>query len=122
MPLTQRGLAHGLRYVTGHSQDGAPLNLDWKGLADPDTTLVVYMGLAQIDYIAKQLLAAGLPAGTPAAAVQSGTTPRQRHVVASLGTIAEATEALGGGPVLFIIGRVVALAPAGRLRHALAPA
>ncbi|RAI55189.1 uroporphyrinogen-III C-methyltransferase [Roseicella frigidaeris] len=123
LPLTQRGLAHGLRYVTGHGQDGVPLELDWAGLADPDTTLVVYMGLGQIGRIADRLLAAGLPATTPAAAVQSGTTPRQRHLVATLGTLAGAAAALRGeGPVLFIIGRVVALAPAEQSCHALASA
>lgn len=123
LPLTQRGLAQGLRYVTGHAQDGTSLDLDWAGLADPETTLVVYMGLGQIGRIAERLVAAGLPASTPVAAVQSGTTPRQRHRIATLGTIAEAASDLGdGGPVLFIIGRVVALAPAGAACHALVEA
>lgn len=124
VPLTHRGLAHGVRYVTGHCQGDGALGLDWEGLADPDTTLVVYMGFAQIGEIAARLVAAGLPAATPAAAVQSGTTPRQRHLVATLGTVAEtASEGLrDGGPVLFIIGRVVALAPAGARRRALAVA
>ena len=121
VPLTHRGLAHGVRYVTGHCQGDAALDLDWAGLADPDTTLVVYMGFSQIGEIAARLAAAGLPAATPVAAVQSGTTPRQRHAVATLGTVQAAAGALGGGgPVLFIIGRVVALAPAGASRHALA--
>jgi uroporphyrin-III C-methyltransferase len=122
VPLTHRGLAHGVRYVTGHCQGDEALELDWAGLADPDTTLVVYMGLAQIGEIAARLVAAGLPAATPVAAVQSGTTPRQRHLVASLGRIAEAVGALpgDGGPVLFIVGRVVALAPAGTRHDALA--
>lgn len=121
VPLTHRGLAHGVRYVTGHCQGDAALDLDWAGLADPDTTLVVYMGFSQIGEIAARLAAAGLPAATPVAAVQSGTTPRQRHAVATLGTVQAAAGALGGGgPVLFIIGRVVALAPAGAPRHALA--
>lgn len=122
VPLTHRGLAHGVRYVTGHCQGDGALDLDWSGLADPDTTLVVYMGFAQIGEIAARLVAAGLPAATPVAAVQSGTTPRQRHTVATLGSVAEAAGTLGGGPVLFIIGRVVALAPAGAQRHALVPA
>ncbi|GAA0594573.1 uroporphyrinogen-III C-methyltransferase [Craurococcus roseus] len=121
VPLTHRGLAHGVRYVTGHCQGDAALDLDWAGLADPDTTLVVYMGFSQIGEIAARLAAAGLPPATPVAAVQSGTTPRQRHAVATLGTVQAAAGALGGGgPVLFIIGRVVALAPAGAPRHALA--
>ena len=82
------------------------------------------MGLAQIGEIAGRLVEAGLPAATPVAAVQSGTTPRQRHLVASLGTIAGSVDALpgDGGPVLFIIGRVVALAPTGARQHALVPA
>ena len=82
------------------------------------------MGFAQIGEIADRLVAAGLPASTPVAAVQSGTTPRQRHAVATLGTAAEAAASLGGrgGPVLFIIGQVVALASAGAPRHALVPA
>lgn len=123
VPLTHRGLASGVRYVTGHCQGGADVELDWAGLADPDTTLVVYMGLGQIGRIAGRLVAAGLPASTPVAAVQSGTTPRQRHLVATLGTAAEAAAGLGGGgPVLFIVGRVVALAPAGEAYRASAPA
>ena len=125
VPLTHRGAAHGVRYVTGHCQGDAEPDLDWAGLADPDTTLVVYMGLARITEIAARLTEAGLPATTPVAAVQSGTTPRQRHLTASLGTVADIVRALGGGggPVLFIIGRVVALAPpATAARHALAPA
>jgi uroporphyrin-III C-methyltransferase len=123
VPLTHRGLAHGVRYITGHCQNDGALELDWAGLADPDTTLIVYMGFAQIGEIASRLVAMGLPASTPVAAVQSGTTPRQRHTIATLGTVAEASAALdASGPVLFIIGRVVALAPAGTPRHALAPA
>lgn len=112
VPLTHRGMANGVRYVTGHCQGDAPLDLDWRGLADPDTTLVIYMGLAQIARIAAALIAAGLPAETPFAAVQNGTTPRQRHRVGTLGEAAAIAASLPeGGPVLFIIGRVVALAP-----------
>lgn len=112
VPLTHRALAHGLRYVTGHCQDGGELDLDWSGLADPDTTLVIYMGLAQVGQIAGRLIAAGLPASTPVAAVQSGTTPRQRHRLARLDRIAEEAGLLAdNGPTLFIIGRVVSLAP-----------
>ncbi len=110
IPLTHRGLASGVRYVTGHGRDNANLDLDWHGLADPDTTLVVYMGTANLPTIAIRLIAAGLPATTPAAAICSGTRPSQRHVVATLGDIAGvASAAHFEGPVLFVIGRVVNL-------------
>ncbi|MEJ5231893.1 MAG: uroporphyrinogen-III C-methyltransferase [Geminicoccaceae bacterium] len=108
IPLTHRGLATGVRLVTGHCREDEPLELDWRGLADPDTTLVVYMGLAQIDRIVAQLVAAGLAPATPAAAIAEGTTPRERVVRAPLATIAEAVRAARlGSPTLFVIGRVV---------------
>ncbi len=112
VPLTHRGMANSVRYVTGHCQGDGPLVLDWQGLADPDTTLVIYMGLAQIAHIAAALVAAGLSADTPFAAVQNGTTPRQRHRIGTLGDAAAIAASLPeGGPVLFIVGRVVAIAP-----------
>lgn len=129
VPLTHRGMANGVRYITGHCQRDTPLDLDWRGLADPDTTLVVYMGLAQIEAIAAALIAAGMPAEMPIAAVQNATTPRQRHRIGRLRDAATIVAALpAGGPVLFIIGRVVALAPGAeavpstdRVCHAAAP-
>ena len=48
IPLTHRGLATGVRFLTGHCRAGVGLDLNWQSLADPDTTLVVYMGLANL--------------------------------------------------------------------------
>lgn len=111
VPLTHRGLASSVRYLTGHCRADLPLNLDWKGLADPDTTLVVYMGLANIEEIARRLIEHGLAADTPAVAVCQGTTPRERRVCARLDDLAKAAKTAGfDGPVLFIIGQVAALA------------
>jgi uroporphyrin-III C-methyltransferase len=111
IPLTHRGVATSLRYITGHCRSDAELDFDWQGLADPDTTLVVYMGLANIGQIVGRLVAAGLPQDTPVAAVANGTTSRQSHVVATLGTISSEVETIAeDGPVLFVIGKVVGLA------------
>ncbi|MGE5503971.1 MAG: uroporphyrinogen-III C-methyltransferase, partial [Actinomycetota bacterium] len=70
IPLTHRGLAMGVRFVTGHAREGLPLAHDWSKLADPDCTLVIYMGLTTLPLIADELVKAGLPADTTAAAVQ----------------------------------------------------
>jgi len=111
VPLTHRGLATGVRYVTGHCRSNQPLALDWASLADADTTLVVYMGLANIDEIASNLIAHGLSSDTPALAICQGTTLRERRLFASLGDLPNAARtAEFAGPVLFIIGRVVAIA------------
>ena len=77
VPLTHRGLATGVRYVTGHRAAGLPLELDWESLASIDTTLVVYMGVSNIAEIALRLMAAGLPGSLPVLAVSSATTPRE---------------------------------------------
>jgi len=107
VPLTHRGLANGVRFVAGHCRDDLDLDLDWRGLADPNTTLVIHMGRANIAMIADKLIEHGLSESTPAAAIANGTTHRQRQVLAPLGAIA--AEAAGlAGPVLFIIGRTVA--------------
>jgi uroporphyrin-III C-methyltransferase len=109
VPLTHRGLSNGVRYVTGHCRGGRELELDWRGLADPDTTLVLYMAAAHIGQIAVRLIAEGLPESTPAAAIANGTRPNQEVAIATLGEIAEAAATIEG-PVLFLIGKVVGLA------------
>jgi uroporphyrin-III C-methyltransferase/precorrin-2 dehydrogenase/sirohydrochlorin ferrochelatase/uroporphyrin-III C-methyltransferase len=108
IPLTHRGIARSVRFVTGHCKADEPLDLDWAGLADPETTLVVYMGLAQIAEIAARLVACGLPPAMPAAAIFDGCGCRQRVVRSTLERIAAAVAATrNGGPTLFVIGRVV---------------
>ena len=111
IPLTHRGMAKGLRFITGHRQDDQDLDIDWKTLADPETTLVVYMGLRNVARICGELLAAGMPPDMPAVAIEKGTTPEQRIVTSTLAALPAAIKEAGlGAPTLVIIGRVVALA------------
>ncbi|MGE5516303.1 MAG: uroporphyrinogen-III C-methyltransferase [Bacteroidota bacterium] len=111
IPLTHRGLAQGVRLVTGHWREGQPLEYDWHLLADPNCTLVIYMGLTHLGEITAKLIEAGLSADTPAAAVENGTTPRQRRVIATLAELPAQVAAAGmKPPTLLIIGKVVSLA------------
>lgn len=112
IPLTHRGLATGVRYVTGHRMQGEDaLDLDWETLADEHTTLVVYMGLNNLPLISQNLITHGLPAATPAAAIQQGTLDSQKRVVGTLATLPAMVEEAGlQSPALLIIGKVVSLA------------
>jgi uroporphyrin-III C-methyltransferase len=111
IPVTARGLARSFAVVTGHTADGEKPDLG--GLAGVDT-LVVLMGLANLAALAAQLLASGREPATPAACIQSATTPEQRVTRATLGTIAEAAERDGlRSPVVIVIGAVAALGDVG---------
>lgn len=110
VPLTHRGLATGVRYVTGHRQANGTLDLDWKSLASEETTLVVYMGVANIGQIALRLVAEGLSETTPVMAIANATTPRETRLFSRLGQVAlDVRDAELKAPVLFVIGKVVTL-------------
>uniref|UniRef100_R7WEX5 uroporphyrinogen-III C-methyltransferase n=1 Tax=Aegilops tauschii TaxID=37682 RepID=R7WEX5_AEGTA len=102
-----------VRFLTGHSRNGGtdPLHVA-ENAADPDTTLVVYMGLSTLPSLAPKLMKHGLPPDTPAVAVERGTTPQQRMVFAMLKDLVnEVHSADLVSPTLIIIGKVVALSP-----------
>ncbi|GAA0150086.1 methyltransferase [Lithospermum erythrorhizon] len=71
IPLTHRGVANSVRFLTDHSQKGGtdPLFVA-ENAADPDSTLVVYMELATLHSLASKLMCHGLPPDTPAAAIE----------------------------------------------------
>lgn len=111
IPLTHRGLAHGVQFVTGHWREDQPLELDWHRLADPDQTLAIYMGLANLSHICQRLIKAGLVAETPAAVIENGTLPRQRTLTTTLQELPEQVqENQMRAPVLVVIGHVVTMA------------
>jgi uroporphyrin-III C-methyltransferase len=109
IPVTHRDVARGVTFVTGHTRDGA--GPDWAALAKIDTTLVIYMGMQRVAEITAALQAAGMSGATPAAAIQHGTTELQRHVIATLATLADAARGAElGSPALLVIGKVVGFA------------
>ncbi len=110
IPLTHRDHAQACVFVTGHLKDGE-IALDWPMLARPRQTVVIYMGAETLPVIARRLIEHGLPAATPVALIENGTTDRERRVVGTLGTIErQAMRARLHGPTLCMVGEVVGLA------------
>ena len=109
IPLTHRDYAHACVFVTGHLKDGS-VDLDWPALARPQQTVVVYMGVAALAEICRQLIKHGMAEDMPAAVVQQATTRKQRVVSGSLQTLPTLARAAAiKAPALIIIGEVVKL-------------
>lgn len=111
VPVTHRGLTHGFTVVSGHLPPGHPQSLtDWVALARSGTTLVVLMGVATLASITHVLLAAGLPASTPAAIVGDAGHARQRTLYSTLeGVARDASDAAVAPPAVVVIGAVAGL-------------
>ncbi len=115
IPLTHRDYAQSCIFTTGHlkpknSTQQNIVELDWVALTRPNQTVVIYMGLVGLDQICAKLIEHGLPATTPAAVVQQGTTLKQRVVVGDLTNLAEKTGLANlKPPCLIIVGSVVKL-------------
>lgn len=109
IPLTHRDHAQSCIFVTGHLKDGS-MDLDWEALARPHQTVVVYMGLLGVATLCESLIAHGMPASTPAALIQQGTTLRQRVLSGSLETLPDIViREQPKAPTLIIVGGVVSL-------------
>ncbi len=113
VPLTHRDHAGTLVIATGHLQgegDSATVALDWPALARPRQTVVIYMGIGTLGVICRQLIAHGLPAGTPAALIERATWPQQRSVFGTLQNLPDLQVAHHiKPPALIMIGDTVAL-------------
>ncbi|MDO8912790.1 MAG: uroporphyrinogen-III C-methyltransferase [Phenylobacterium sp.] len=111
-PLTHRGAAQAVTFVTGHAATGETPDLDWAGLAKANHTVVIYMGLSTAGGIAERLMAAGRAGATPALIVENASRAEERRVVTDLAGLAAAAADVSG-PALLIVGEAMALAQAG---------
>lgn len=110
IPVTHRDFASSLHIITGHARAGGELNINFRALAEAGGTLVFLMGVTSMGRICRGLLEAGMAPDTPAALVESGTTPQQRKVRSTLAQLPEEAAAQGiHPPAVLIVGQVCAL-------------
>ncbi len=109
IPVTQRGTAAQVTFVTGHEDPTRPESaIDWASLAATPGTLVFLMGVGALEENARRLIAHGMRADTPAAVISHGTRPDQRTVTAPLARIADAAAELPA-PAITVVGEVALL-------------
>jgi uroporphyrin-III C-methyltransferase len=108
IPLTHREHVSGVHFFTGHGCHDIEPKLDWQVLAHEDKTLVIYMGLTNIQTIVKRLAQNGMKKTTPAVIVENGTLKKQRQFFGKLGELPKIIEQNSiKSPALIIIGYVV---------------
>jgi uroporphyrin-III C-methyltransferase len=109
IPVTHRGLCAGVTFLSGHSTGDE--NPDWDALVRSRTTLVIFMGVAGMHGIVERLLAAGMPADTPAAAIERATWADQRVFRIALARLPEHAARAGlRSPAILVVGACAALA------------
>jgi uroporphyrin-III C-methyltransferase len=109
IPLTHRGLGSSVAVVTANLAGGA--RQDLRRVATSTDTLVVLMAAGSLGEVCAELIDAGRPAAEPAAVVQWASTPRQRSVGGTLGSLPElVADARIGAPATLVVGRVAGLA------------
>lgn len=115
-PLTHRGSAQAVTFVTGHAAAGKEPDLDWESLAKANQTVVIYMGLSTAAGIAARLVSAGREASTPALIVENASRADERRILTTLAGLPAAAQGLTG-PALLIVGEAMALASTEDLRE-----
>jgi uroporphyrin-III C-methyltransferase len=109
IPVTHRDWSRGVTLLTGHTRDGKPL--DWHALVRSGTTLVIYMGIANLATIVAGLRAGGMAERTPVAVIENGTLAGQRSLITGLDEVVAAVAAAGlASPAIIVVGEVVRLA------------
>ncbi len=112
IPCTDRKEASYVMFVTGHKAVGkATSGVPWDWVAGAKNgTVIIYMGVSEIDSIVKRLLEGGMPPDRPAAAVERGTFPTQRVITTTLSELPEKVAQSGiRPPTVFVIGEIVNL-------------
>lgn len=112
IPVTHRAHCTQFTVFTGHEDASkSESTLDIAGIAAAKGTKIMLMGMSRLRQTLDALMEAGQSGSVPAAAVQWAATGRQRSVIATVATLADAVERAGiGSPAVVVIGEVVSAA------------
>lgn len=113
IPATMRGVNQAIVLATGHSAEGEAdpvAALDWSALARLGQPIVLYMSVRNLGVIAGRLIAGGMRADMPAAAISRAASPEQTLLVGTLATLPDLLERHPlPTPALIVIGGIVAM-------------
>lgn len=106
-PLTHRGEARRVVYLTARTRDDGSVALDTPAAADTGATLVFYMASHVAADVQRGLLASGRSDQEPVLIIESAGTSRARALPGTIIDITQRTGQLAAGPVVIVVGDAV---------------
>ena len=109
IPLTHRNGASSVTFVTGHeTSEKKEKSVNWRQLAVSSNSLVIYMGIRNIEFIVQELIRGGMRRDTKCAAIQEATLKNQKSLMTELSKLPEVIKENNiKPPAIVIIGRIV---------------
>jgi len=108
IPLTFRGEADGVIYLSGHNYEDKEPELDYAHLAKTKCTIVFYMAIKNIGAIAANFIKHGADEKLECAVIQNISSKNQKHIFSNLKNIeADIISNSISNPAIIIIGSVV---------------
>jgi uroporphyrin-III C-methyltransferase len=110
IPVTHRDFASSVTFITGHESEKEVSSIDWVWLAKTPGTIVIYMGVKNIQQISSRLIENGMSASTKVAVIENGFRENQRVTCMTLDELPKAAVRVGfKAPAIVVIGEVVSL-------------
>lgn len=101
--LTHRDKARSVRFITGHSKNGGlPGDIDWRAVADSNTTTIFYMGGRTARSVSAALLSNGMPASTPVAIAADIGRKSEATLVCDLELLPASIDSIGNDRAVLI--------------------
>ena len=110
IPVSHRNYSSSVAVVTGTDEDSGISKVNWGKIGTSIDTIVVLMGVQQLDHIIRAILGSGRNPKTDVAIIEWGTTKKQRTIYGVLGNIVEkARKSRLKSPAVIVIGQVAKL-------------
>jgi uroporphyrin-III C-methyltransferase len=111
IPVTHRLWASQVTFVTGHEDPDKEISsIDWKWLAKSPGTIVIFMGVKNLQIITELLIKNGKVPETKIAVIERGFRKDQRVTCGTLANIGKVATRIGvKSPAIIVIGEVVSL-------------
>jgi uroporphyrin-III C-methyltransferase len=109
IPVTHRGVSKSFTVISGHTPPEAE---ELERLVQLGGTIVILMGISNLNQIVAGLCRAGLDPATPAAVIERGFSKEQSSAMCPVGQLAAEVRRLDiCSPAVVVIGDVVAVSP-----------